>query len=157
MNRLWRLFMAAFAGCVSLIREDAKIVPEILLTPLGALGFSLLIIFSMGCFIIELPIRWLIQKKICRKRISQLYIINILSDIFFIIDDKVILKKFLLAHKLPLTEQEEYYYYKYYSKAFRFVYCKKMDKENKVFLNELIKFRDEKHEHYLILKLAKIK
>lgn len=164
MNKLWRLFMSASTGLVCSkcrgscdnYRDCIKKSPGILLTPLGCLFVSLLLILFLGGLIIEFPTRWLINKKIRGKPIGQKYIDKIIGRID-ITGDEDLSKKFLLIYKSPLNEQEEYIYYKYCVKAFQFTWRKKISKGDRIILNELIKFRDEKHEHYLILKLARVK
>jgi hypothetical protein len=178
MIKLWRSIMMGLAGfmcpadtCRYNHQTNCKCGtegPEEIIAPLGFMFVGSIIMIFIVNAIIELPITWLINEKILKKECGN----RILSEKFFDKIEKYIEKflnkrgiklneidpkKIYMVCKLPPDEREEYIYYKYCVKFFKFSRRKGMIEEDREMLNELIKLRDEKHEHYLILKLGKIK
>lgn len=159
MNKLLRLFMATLAGCLIsmcfnrsvITADDIKDPPEILLTLFGFLFIISSFMFFGICWCVE----WLSRRPFSKHK-GDIYVDKIVYALEDAIDEDTA-KKILMIYKSPPTEQEEYVYYKYATRAFRFFHCRKINEANEIILNSIIKLRDEKHEHYLILKLARIK
>jgi hypothetical protein len=181
MIKLWRSLMMGLTGylcsadkCEASRHNEycncARESPKHIITPFGFSFVSIIIIIFITGFIIEIPARWLINKKIRKKEsIGETYIEKIMNKIENYVEKllnkrgiklyEIDPKKVFMAHKSPPTEREEYIYYKYCIKSLehRNIANRKNIEKNKELLSELIELRDKKHEHYLILKLGKIK